>query len=70
MNKIDEAIAFLKKVDPGSYFDECAEIIEELVAQVELSKPARFRPTSENLARLKQMDGGALYYAKCRGLLK
>ena len=70
MDKIDKAIEFLKQVDPGSYFDECAEIIEELVAQVELSKPARFQPSPEHLARLKQMDGGAIYYAKVRGLLK
>lgn len=33
MDKYDEAIAFLKKVEPGSYFDECAALMEELVAK-------------------------------------
>lgn len=69
MDKIDEAIEFLKKVDPGSYFDECAEIIEELAAQVEQTKPAKFQPSEASIARLKQMDAGARYYAKARGLL-
>lgn len=69
MNKVDEAIAFLKKVDPGSYFDECAEIIEDLVALVENNKPNTYQPSFEELARLKQMDAGAMYYAKARGLL-
>ena len=32
MNKFDEAIEFLKQVEPGSYFDECAELMEELLA--------------------------------------
>jgi len=32
MDKYDEAIAFLKSVEPGSYFDECAALMEELVA--------------------------------------
>jgi hypothetical protein len=33
MNKYDAAIEFLKNVEPGSYFDECAALIEELLAQ-------------------------------------
>ena len=33
MNKYDAAIEFLKSVEPGSYFDECAALIEELLAQ-------------------------------------
>ena len=37
MDKYDEAIEFLKRVDPGSYFDECAELMEELLAQVHKS---------------------------------
>lgn len=32
MDKYDEAIEFLKNVEPGSYFDECAELMEELLA--------------------------------------
>ena len=68
MDKYDQAIDFLKGVDPGSYFDECADLMEGLVAQVEQSKPNRFQPSPEHLARLKQMDAGAVYYAKVRGL--
>lgn len=67
MDKYDHAIEFLKGVDPGSYFDECAELMEELVAQVE--RPTPVQPSPAHLARLKQMDAGARYYAKVRGLL-
>jgi hypothetical protein len=69
MDKYDQAIEFLRGVDPGSYFDECAELMEELVAQVELGKPSKRKPSPEHIARLKQMDAGAKYYAKVRGLL-
>jgi hypothetical protein len=69
MDKYDHAIEFLKGVEPGSYFDECAELMEDLVAQVEQSKPTRWQPSPAHLARLKQMDAGARYYAKARGLL-
>jgi hypothetical protein len=68
MNKYDEAIEFLKSVEPGSYFDECAELMEELLAQIQQAKPNRFKPSKESIARLKQMDGAAIYYAKSRGL--
>jgi len=68
MDKYDEAIEFLKGVDPGSYFDECAELMEELLAQVAKGKPGK-KPTAEQLARLKQMDAGARVYAKSKGLL-
>lgn len=68
MDKYDEAIEFLKKVEPGSYFDECAELMEELLAQIQQAKPNRFKPSKESIARLKQMDGAAIYYAKSRGL--
>ena len=34
MNKYDEAIEFLKNIEPGSYFDECASLMEELLAQI------------------------------------
>lgn len=67
MDKYDQAIEFLKGVDPGSYFDECAELMEELLAKAE--KPAQYQPSLAHLARLKQMDAGARYYAKARGLL-
>jgi hypothetical protein len=69
MDKYDQAIEFLKGVDPGSYFDECAELMEELLAQAELrkTKPARF--SKEDREWLKQSSAGARYYAKTRGLL-
>jgi hypothetical protein len=54
MDKYDEAIEFLKGVEPGSYFDECAELMEELLAQLEAKKPKRQRQTEEELAWLKQ----------------
>ena len=69
MDKYDQAIEFLKSVEPNSYFDECAELMEELLAQVEELKSNKFQPSEEHLARLKQMDAGARYYAKARGLL-
>ena len=69
MDKYDQAIEFLKGVEPSSYFDECAELMEELLAQVEAKKPNRFQPSPEHLERLKEMDAGARYYAKARGLL-
>ena len=69
MDKYDHAIEFLKGVDPGSYFDECAELMEELVAQVELGKPKPARFSAEEQAWLKQSSAGARFYAKARRLL-
>lgn len=68
MDKYDKAIEFLKSVEPGSYFDECAELMEELLAQVEQAKLTKLEPSKESIARLKQMQGAAIYYAKSRGL--
>ena len=34
MDKYDEAIEFLKAVEPGSYYDECAALIEELLFRI------------------------------------
>jgi len=69
MDKYDQAIEFLKGVEPGSYFDECAALMEELVAQLEAKKPKRQRHTAEELAWLKQAGLGAQYYARAKGLL-
>jgi len=69
MDKYDKAIEFLKGVDPGSYFDECAELMEELLAQAEVRKPAPAQSLTEEQAWLKQSSAGARYYAKARGLL-
>jgi hypothetical protein len=69
MDKYDHAIEFLKGVDPGSYFDECAELMEELVALVEERKPKPAQFSKEEQEWLKQSSAGARYYAKARGLL-
>lgn len=69
MDKYDQAIEFLKGVDPGSYFDECAALMEELLAQQRTKRPNRERFSDEERAWLKQAAGGARYYAKARGLL-
>lgn len=69
MDKYDEAIEFLKGVEPGSYFDECAELMEELVARAEPSKPKPSRFSAEEQAWMKRASGGARYYAKARKLL-
>jgi len=69
MDKYDEAIEFLKGVDPGSYFDECAALMEELVARDEPNKPKPERFSAEEQAWMKRSSGGARYYAKARGLL-
>jgi hypothetical protein len=68
MSKYDEAIAFLKGVEPGSYFDECAALMEELLARSGEGKTKRFRFSPEDLERQRRMDQGAMYYAKVRGL--
>jgi hypothetical protein len=71
MDKYDEAIEFLKNVEPCSYYDECACLMEELLAKIyELETPKNTRLTEEDIARLKQVDSGARYYFKARGLLK
>jgi hypothetical protein len=71
MDKYDEVIEFLKNVEPSSYFDECASLMEELLARIhKLDSPPKLCPKQQEIARLKQVDGGARYYAKVRGLLK
>jgi hypothetical protein len=69
MDKYDQAIEFLKNVERGSYFDECAALMEELLAQVEERKPKPAQFSTEEQAWLKQSSAGAWYYAKVRGLL-
>lgn len=70
MDKYDRAIEFLKNVESGSYFDECAELMEELLAQVEAKKIKHFKPSPAHVASLKQMSGGAIYFARSKGLIK
>jgi len=69
MDKYDQAIEFLKGVDPGSYFDECAALMEELLALARAEPPKLMKLSEEDQAWLKQSSGGARYYAKARGLL-
>ena len=69
MDKYDKAIEFLKDVAPGSYYDECAALMEELLAQVHAGRPKRTKLTQEERAWMQQAGAGARYYAKARGLL-
>lgn len=55
MNKYDHAIEFLKDHARGSYYDECAALIEELLAQVhELEHPSK-----ANMAERRAQSFGA-----------
>ena len=57
MDKYDQAIEFLKNVERGSYFDECAELMEELLAQVHaLERPAL---SKANMAERRAQSFGA-----------
>lgn len=67
MDKYDEAIEFLKGVDPGSYFDECAEMMEELLARLQPSTGTTL--TAEERQWMEKSGQGARYYAKMKGLL-
>ena len=64
-DKYDEAIEFLQNVEPGSYFDECAELIQGLLAQIEELKPCE-ESEEEALERWKEGTRGARYYLKGR----
>mgnify|MGYP005659348085 FL=1 len=67
-DKYDEAIEFLQSVEPGSYFDECAELIQGLLAQIEELKPCE-ESEEEALAHEKRGINGSRYYLKCKNLL-
>ena len=67
-DKYDDAIDFLQSVDPGSYFDECAELIQGLLAQVQELKPCE-ESEEEALAHEKRGINGSRYYLKCRNRL-
>jgi hypothetical protein len=69
MDKYDQAIEFLKNVERGSYFDECAALMEELLALARAEPPKLLKLSKEDEAWLKQSSAGARYYAKARGLL-
>ena len=71
MDKYDEAIEFLKNVEPSSYYDQCASLMEELLARIhKLETSKNTKAKKQESVRLKQVEGGARYYAKVRGLLK
>jgi len=61
MNKFDEAIEFLKQVEPGSYFDECAELMEELLA---LAHQPKTLPKVLVSGRGKQSFGAEAWYRR------
>lgn len=52
MDKYDDAITFLRDQDAGqgSYFEECAYLIEELLGQLHEAKSVKTRVTSKELA--------------------
>jgi hypothetical protein len=63
MNKYDEAIEFLKSVEPGSYFDECAELMEGLLANAhELS--AQALEVKESALQRAQTFGAESWYKR------
>ena len=73
MNKYDQAIEFLKDHAPGSYYDECAALMEELLAEIEASsnKLAQFleeeRPARHKAAmaeRRAQSFGAEAWYRR------
>lgn len=47
--KYDAAIAVLRQQDPGSYFDEIADLMEDLIARVVLAEEKPPRPTQRDL---------------------
>jgi hypothetical protein len=55
MDKYDHAIQFLKDHASGSYYDECAALIEELLAQVHELE----RPSKANMAERRAQSFGA-----------
>lgn len=63
MDKYDEAIEFLKSVEPGSYFDECAELMEELLANAhKLSEQAL--QVEESALQRAQTFGAESWYKR------
>ena len=44
--KYDEALAFLREQEPGSYFDEIADLMEQLIARV-VEHEAKPEPLSQ-----------------------
>ncbi len=48
--KYDEAIAFLREQEPGSYFDEVADLMEELIARVVLAEEKPGQPSPREVA--------------------
>jgi len=59
MSKYDEAIAFLNGVEPGSYYNECAALMEELLAQVHQRKRPRTTLTQSDMAERRAQSFGA-----------
>jgi hypothetical protein len=63
MDKYDQAIEFLKGVEPGSYFDECAELMETLLARVHaIDRPDLSK--TEMAERAKQSFGAEAWYRR------
>jgi len=65
MDKYDKAIEFLKSVEQGSYFDECAELMQQLLANVhELERSPQPLSNKEVAARRAQTFGAESWYKR------
>ena len=68
VDKYDDAIVFLRTQDAGqgSYFEECAYLIEELLGQLHEAKSVKTRVTPKELAATTR--GANSWHQRNRGL--
>ena len=68
VDKYDDAIVFLRTQDAsrGSYFEECASLIEELLGQLHEQQQLTNRPSTEQLAETSK--GAKSWHQRNRGL--
>ena len=68
VDKYDDAIVFLRTQDAGrgSYFEECASLIEELLGQIHEQQQLPNRPSSAQLAETSK--GAKSWQHRNRGL--
>ncbi len=68
MDKYDDAIIFLRAQDAGqgSYFEECASLIEELLGQLHEQQQLTNRPSTKQLAETSR--GAKSWHQRNSGL--
>jgi len=68
VDKYDDAIVFLRAQDAGqgSYFEECASLIEELLGQLHEQQQLTNRPSSAQLAETSK--GAKSWHQRNSGL--